>query len=255
MTEFSSFEPLFKRWGRGVALSADDKRAVASLPWQRKSYAREAYLGREGEPPTSCTLLLHGLAFRHKLVSDGARQIVSFHIPGEFLDLQDCLLEVTDHNLQALSRCTVAAVHKDALVELMAERPAVRRAVWLDTLIDASVFSEWVVNLGRRNARQRIAHLLCELAARLRAADASDGSMYDFPVTQEQIADATGLTPVHTNRTLQSLRRSGLINLTSNKLTILDWDALAEVGGFSDRYLHHSVERPAGLASSAWSHA
>jgi CRP-like cAMP-binding protein len=241
VTDVHSFEPLFKRWARSVALSDDDRRALVGLPWLRKSYARESYLAREGDPTNICTLLLQGLTFRQKLVSDGARQIISFHIPGEFLDIQNCMLDIADHNVQALSRCTVAAVAKDALLEVMDARPNVRRAVWLDSLVDASVFREWVVNVGRRDAKQRIAHLLCELAARLKASGASNGSTYDFPLTQEQIADATGLTAVHTNRTLQALRKADLISLSQSRLQILNWDSLAEAGDFSERYLHHSI--------------
>jgi CRP-like cAMP-binding protein len=241
LTDFSSFEPLFRRWARTVPLSDEDKRAVEDLPWQRRTYGREAYLAREGEPTKVCSLLVQGLAFRQKLVSDGSRQIISFHIRGEFLDLQNCLLKIADHNVQALSRCTVATVNKEALLELMGERPTVRRAIWYDSLVDSSIFREWVVNVGRRDARQRIAHLLCELAARLKAAGQDEMPIYDFPITQEQIADATGLTAVHTNRTLQTLRKSGLISLSGSKLAILDWDALAEAGDFSERYLHHSV--------------
>ena len=241
MSEHDFLEPLFKRWGRRVGLSDEDKRAVAALSWSRKVVGRDAYLVREGEPTTTCTLLLAGFAFRQKLVTNGARQIISIHIPGELLDIQNCMLEVADHNVQTLTRSTVAIIHKTALAELMANRPNVRQAIWLDSLIDSSVFREWVVNLGRRDARARIAHLLCELADRLKASDASDGHMHDFPLTQEQIGDATGLTAVHTNRTLQSLRKDGLISLSSNRLTILDWDALAEVGDFNERYLHHGV--------------
>ena len=212
-----------------------------ALPWTERTYPREAYLAREGEPTKICTLLLEGFAFRQKLVSDGARQIISFHIAGEFLDIQNCMLEVADHNVQSLGRSTVAAVPKEALAALMADNVAIRRGIWFDSLIDSAVFREWVVNVGRRDARERIAHLLCELAARLKAAGLCSGPTCDFPLTQEQIADATGLTPVHTNRTLQSLRKNGLISLTLNKLTILDWKALAEVGDFSERYLHHSA--------------
>jgi CRP-like cAMP-binding protein len=211
------------------------------LPWTRKVLGREAYLVREGEPTTSCTLLLQGFAFRQKLVSDGARQIISFHIPGEFLDVQNGLLEVADHNVQSLTRSVVALVAKDALTELMAARPNVRRSVWLDTLIDASIFREWVVNVGRRDARGRIAHLLCELVMRLQSSGQIEGPPFDFPITQEQLADATGLTAVHTNRTLQGLRKEGLIELQASKLTVLDWDALADAGDFTERYLHHSV--------------
>ena len=212
--------------------------AFAGLPWARKTYARDAYLVREGEPTSVCTLLVTGFAFRQKLVTNGARQIISIHIPGEMLDIQNCMLEVADHNVQALTRASV--VPKAALGALMAARPNIRRAIWLDSLIDAAVFREWVVNVGRRDARTRIAHLLCELADRLKASGA-DGDIYDFPLTQEQVGDATGLTAVHTNRTLQSLRKDGLISLSSNRLSILDWDALCEVGDFNERYLHHSA--------------
>jgi CRP-like cAMP-binding protein len=241
LTDASSLGALFKRWKRRVPLSIEDEATVVNLTWARKQYQRDAYLAREGEPTKVCTVLLQGFAFRQKILSDGSRQIISFHIPGEFLDIQNCLLEVADHNVQALTRCLVAIVPKELLLQVMRARPAVRQAIWLDSLLDASVFREWVVNVGRRDARQRIAHLFCELALRMKAAGLGEGPMLDFPVTQEQIADATGLTAVHTNRTLQALRRSGLITLTASKLTILDWDALAEAGDFSERYLHHSV--------------
>ena len=208
------------------------------LPWSRKVFGRDAYRVREGEPTTICTLLLHGLAFRQKLVSDGARQIISFHIPGEFLDVQNGLLEVADHNVQSLTRSAVASVTKDALTELMAARPNVRRSIWLDTLLDASIFRESVVNVGRRDARGRVSHLQCELVLRLQSSGQIEGPPFDFPITQEQLADATGLTAVHTNRTLQGLRKEGLIELQASKLTVLDWDALADAGDFTD---HHSV--------------
>jgi len=211
------------------------------LPWTRRSFDRDSYMVREGEPTSVCTVLLSGFAFRQKLVSDGARQIISFHIPGEFIDIQNGLLDVADHNVQSLGRSTVSMVPKGQLMELMGSHSNIRRAIWYDSLIDASIFREWVVNVGRRDARERIAHLLCELAARMEAAGMVNGSMLDFPVTQEQLADATGLTAVHTNRTLQSLRKDGLISLSSSKLSILDWDGLTEVGDFNKRYLHGSA--------------
>lgn len=232
---------MFRRWDRQVSLSAADRRGLEELPWTRRTYNRDAYLAREGEPTTVCSVLLSGFAFRQKLVSDGGRQIISFHIPGEFLDIQNCLLDVADHNVQSLGRSNVAIVAKGPLLELMGARDNIRRAIWYDSLIDSSVFREWVVNVGRRDARERIAHLLCELAARMSAAGLESGPTFDFPITQEQLADATGLTPVHTNRTLQSLRKDGLISLSLSRLTILDWDALAEVGDFNKRYLHETA--------------
>src|SRR4051794_6265059 len=156
LADESSFERLFHRWAQRSPLPEMDMRAIAALPWSRKTYDRDAYLGREGEPTASCTLLQSGFAFRQKLLSDGARQIISFHIPGEFLDLQNSLLDTADHNVQCLTRCSVAIVPKTALLDLMDSRVSVRRAIWLDSMIDSSIFREWVVNVGRRDARARI---------------------------------------------------------------------------------------------------
>ena len=234
-------DTLLKRWSRRVTITREDSEALADLPWSERAFGRDAYVVREGERTTTCALLVRGFAFRQKLVSDGARQIISIHIPGEFVDLQNSLLPVSDHNVQCLGRASFAMVSKAALLELSASCPNIARAIFLDTLLDASIFREWVVNVGRRDARARIAHLLCELADRLKAAGATDGEIYDFPLTQEQVADATGLTAVHTNRTLQSLRRDGLISLSSSRLVILDWNALVDVGDFNERYLHHGV--------------
>jgi len=151
------------------------------------------------------------------------------------------LLEVADHSVQSLGRSEVAVVPKQAMLDLMARRPRVDRALWLDTLIDASIFREWVVNVGRRDARGRIAHLLCELVLRLRSAGLCTDDACDFPLTQEQLADATGLTAVHTNRIIQALRREEIISLSTHRLTVLDWERLAHVGDFGERYLHHGV--------------
>lgn len=232
---------LLKRWERRVALAAEDRAAVLDLPVIRRTYSRDSYLIREGDRATTCNLLLSGFAYRQKLVASGARQIISVHVTGEFVDLQNAMLDLADHNVQSLGRSDVAQIPKAALLQLMTDRPLIARAVWLDTLIDASIFREWVVNVGRRDATTRIAHLLCELTLRLRSAGLNRGETYDFPFTQEQIADATGLTAVHTNRTLQNLRRQGLIRLATGSLTVLDWNRLAEIGDFSERYLHHGA--------------
>lgn len=166
---------------------------------------------------------------------------MSIHVPTEFVDLQNGLLGVADHSVQSLDGSEVAVIPQASLLELSSTRAAVRLAMWIDTLVDASIFREWVVNVGRRDSRARIAHLLCELVVRLENIGASRDGMYDFPLTQEQIADATGLTPVHTNRTLQSLRKGGLIQLTARSLSVLDWEGLRAVGDFDELYLHQQV--------------
>jgi len=241
LSSVHDFDLLLRRWSKHTQLTAEDRAALLSLPYTRKSFGKDAYLVREAQPATECQLLLRGFAFRQKLLRSGARQIISFHIPSEFVDLQNSVLGVADHSVQSLNRCEAAIIPRGPLMELAEARPAIRRAMWIDTLIDASIFREWVVNVGRRDSRARIAHLLCELVKRLQAIGMGTGETFEFPLTQEQVADATGLTAVHTNRTLQSLRRDGLIQLASGRLTVLDWEGLRNVGDFDELYLHQAV--------------
>lgn len=241
MSEAHLLEPLVRRWSRRLPLSADDRSAILALPATKKSFGKDAYMVREGAHTTECNLLLRGFAYRQKLLSDGERQIISIHIPTEFIDLQNGILGTADHNVQSLNHSEVAAVPRSALMELTDKSASARLAMWIDTLIDASIFREWVVNVGRRDARARIAHLLCELALRLERTGAGHDGSFDLPLTQEQLADATGLTAVHTNRTLQSLRREGLIQLSNGILRVLDWEALRKVGDFDELYLHQKI--------------
>jgi CRP-like cAMP-binding protein len=210
-----------------------------------------AYIIREGEAPAMCALLLAGFAYRHKVTGDGQRQIMSFHMPGEFLDLQNSFLGVADHNVQTLTRCEVAMVPVLALRRLAEEHPHVGRALWIETLIDAAIFREWIVNVGRRNSIRRISHLLCEFALRLEAAGLAPHHRYELPMTQEQIADCTGLTPVHVNRVLKELGRLRLIDRDRRSVSIVDWDQLQNIGDFNARYLHFEEGEPTNLPSSA----
>jgi CRP-like cAMP-binding protein len=231
-------------------LSADDRSAIFALPVTRAVFPKDAYIVRERQEARDCALLLRGFAYRQKSLRDGSRQIISFHIPTEFIDLQNSLLGKADHSVQSLNRSEVALIPIAALRQLATARPNVAEAMWTDTLIDSAIFREWVVNIGRRDSRARIAHLLCELASRFQRFGLSKGHSHDFPLTQEQLADATGLTAVHTNRTLQSLRRDGLIQLSSGSLTILDWDGLRAAGDFDDLYLHYGEDNGRRSAAS-----
>ena len=145
MADAHPLDPLLTRWSKHVKLSADDQEALLALPFKRKTFGKDAYLLREGQRVTDCALLLKGFAFRQKLLRDGSRQIISFHIPGEFVDLQNTLIEIADHNVQSLNRCDAAIIPLAALNEIAQARPHIRRAMWIETLIDASVFREWVV--------------------------------------------------------------------------------------------------------------
>ena len=244
-------ERVLRRLETHGPLSAADRAAVAALPFSYRTLEPAGYLVREGEPPEMCALLLTGFAYRHKVTGEGERQIMSVHMPGEFLDLQNSLLEVADHNVQALTRCEIAAVPTAALRGLAQDHPAVGRARWVETLIDAAIFREWIVNVGRRDALSRISHLLCELALRLEAAGLARDHRYEIPLTQEQIADCTGLTPVHVNRVLKELGRLGLIEREKRSVSIVHWDRLQEIGDFNTRYLHLESGGPTNIASAA----
>lgn len=215
-----------------------DRSAFLGLPYRLQTMEPSTYIVREGSRSERSCLILSGLAYRHKISGEGLRQIVSIHIPGDFVDLEGSLLAIADHNVQALTRCELAFVARSDLQALILSHPKIALALWIDTLIDGSIFREWIVNVGRRDARSRIAHLLCEFARRLEASGMAKNGSYELPMTQEQLADAVGLTAVHVNRVLMSLSREGLIERNRRLVRIPDWEALRDIGGFNETYLH-----------------
>jgi len=240
-TNSSTLEPLVHKLAYRAELNAEDRAAILALPFTLKTMERGQYIVRERELATQSCVMLSGYSIRSKVVATGDRQIVAIHMKGECVDLQNSLLKVADHSVQMLTPGKVALIPRDEIIRLTLERPRVGHAMWVDTLVDGSIFREWIANVGRRDARTRVAHLLCEFAVRLKSAGLGDETGYELPMNQEQLADATGLTAVHTNRTLQSLRRDGLIKLSSGILKVLDWEALREAGDFDELYLHHKV--------------
>ena len=204
-----------------------------------------AYIVREGEKPQSCAFLLSGFAFRQKLTSEGARQIVSLHIPGDALDFQSLYLAAADHNVQALTRVELLVMPRADVQRLLEARPAIAHAVIVNILIEASITREWVLNVGRRDARTRLAHLLCEFARRMDALGLGDGHNYELPMTQEQLGDALGLTSVHINRTLKALEAEGAITRQGRRVQFSDWEKMRRIADFSALYLHESAAQAA----------
>jgi CRP-like cAMP-binding protein len=232
---------MIRRLERRSPLSSADRQALLSLPHNVRRLSANGHVIRDGDPADFCALLLSGFAFRYKITGQGGRQIISLHIASEFLDLQHSFLGVADTGVQTLTECEVAMIPAAALQELVLANAAVGRALWMDTLIDASIFREWVVNVGRRDSRARVAHLLCEFSLRLEAAGMAHNHRYELPMTQEQLADAVGLTSVHVNRVLRQLEEDGLIDRNRRAITITDWARLRDVGDFNERYLHHDA--------------
>ena len=201
-----------------------------------------------GERTDHACLVVAGYVGRFDQNANGVRQITALHIPGDMADLHSVVQPEATSALQALSTATIIRIPHSQIRATAAANPAIAEAFWRDCMVDASILSQWVVNVGRRDARSRIAHLLCEIAVRLGHAPAEGEIMFPFPVTQTQLADVTGLTPVHVNRMVQSLRRDGLANIRHN-VTIYDWDALAEAGDFEADYLQTHVKPHKRLAS------
>jgi CRP-like cAMP-binding protein len=216
-----------------------DAEALLNLPHQTKKLQRHGYIVREREKTTHSCVMLSGYAMRHKIVVNGARQIIAVHFAGDIVDLQNSFLGVADHSVQVLTDSEVAFIPREAVKKLGFERPNVGMAMWHDTLVDGSIFREWIANVGRRDAHTRIAHLLCEFSLRLKVAGLGAETEYELPMTQEQIADCVGLTPVHVNRTLKVLEAENLIVRKSGRgITIGDWKKLAAAGDFDSNYLH-----------------
>lgn len=233
-----AFNAVIRKLGRLATIDDADRQAIRALPLTIKSAGAHQYLVREGEQADTCCLLLSGYACRHKLTSAGGRQIVSFHMAGDILDVQHLLLSRADHNVQTITDVTFATVPSADLRQLVQRHPAIAEALWHDSLIDASVFREWVLNVGRRDAKTRVAHMLCEFAARRQAAGLGEPERFELPMTQEQIADATGLTSVHVNRMLAMLAAEGLIARDRREIQIADWPRMRRAADFDASYLH-----------------
>ena len=242
----SALEPLVRKLGYWQKLDAADREAILALPHQLKRIEQHHYVIRDRDIATHSCLQLSGFAVRHKIVGGGHRQILAIHMKGDMVDLQNSLLRTADHSVQMLTSGEIAMIPREEIIRIAFERPEIGKAMWFDTLVDGSIFREWIANTGRRDARSRLAHLLCEFALRLKVAGLGDELGYQLPMTQEQLGDATGLTSVHVNRTLKQLEGDGLIErVTPRSIHIGDWKKLAEAGDFDSNYLHLNKGEPA----------
>lgn len=224
--------------GRFVPLNEAEREALRQLSKFARRHSRGTDLIAEGEKPDSVFLLLDGWAYRYKHLVDGGRQIMAYLIPGDLCDVRIFLFEEMDHSIGLLSDATVAKIPAATMLDLMDRYPRIERALMWATLVDESTLREWLLNIGQRDALQRLAHLFCELCVRLSVVKLVDDAAYSLPLTQAELADTTGMTTVHVNRSLQRLRQDGLIVMKEGRLTILDFERLAKIGGFNATYLH-----------------
>src|SRR3954464_15244705 len=219
-------------------LSSDDRSALGELSRNSRYSDARRDLVSEGDSPRFVHLVLDGWACRYKQLPDGKRQIVSLFVPGDFCDLNVYVLKYMDHSIGAITRLKVAMISPDDMGELTTERPRITQALWWHELVASAIQREWTLNIGQRSAYERLGHLLVELYIRLNTVGRARDGRCDFPLTQNDLADATGLTSVHVNRTLQELRRDGLLELERKQLQILDLQRMMDVSMFNANYLH-----------------
>lgn len=231
---------LIRRLRISSAIGEEDIKEIEALPISVRQYPAETPVVRDGERATDCCLIADGFCVRSKTIASGKRQILSIHIPGEIPDLMSLFLHVMDHDLSTLTPSTLGFISHETLQKLHRRSPVVAEMFWRDTLIDAAMFREWIVNVGQRPAPARLAHVMIELRERLRIIGRVDGSNFEMPLTQEQIGEALGITAVHANRVIKQLRQEGIVELNRGRVTVLDERKFQELADFDGRYLHQS---------------
>lgn len=231
---------LAERLGAYNELTTEEAEALAKVSvCQHVVKSRRDFI-LEGDVPAYVHLVTGGLACRHKILKNGRKQIVGFLVPGDFCDLNVLLLRKMDYAIAAISPVSVVRLPRAEMLELL-RFPGIARAMWLATLVDEAVLRGWVANVGGRSAERRLAHLFCEMHLRLTAVGLSDTLEYDLPLTQGDLGHALGISSVHVNRSLQSLKE--IVIFKGKRITIKDMSRLKKLAGFCEDYLHLSIRR------------
>lgn len=228
---------------RGFAdLGESEVLALDRVTAHPKAYVARKDLIREGDPPGPVLVMLEGWACRYKVLPSGTRQIMAFMMPGDACDLHIGMLAEMDHSIQTVTKALVATISRSAMDEMFAEYPRIATAMYVAQLVDEGTLRAWIVSLGRRSSVERVAHLILELFLRAVRIGLCDGASMELPLPQAVLADALGMTPVHINRMLQELRRSGAIELSRGVLHIKDPAVLTHISGFDANYLHKRLK-------------
>ncbi len=219
-------------------VSDEEEAALRAAASPVETVRPDQLIAQAGDAPTTSCLLVEGWACRHKDLPDGRRQIVELQIAGDFVDLHSFPVQRLDHDVSAITTCRVSRFTHERLREITERFPRLARSLWFSTMLDASIHREWILSLGQRDALGRIAHLLCELRIRLEIVDLGTAQGFALPLTQAALAEATGLTPVHVNRTLRALRENGIATVRNRNVNIHDLAELERTAAFDSSYLH-----------------
>jgi CRP-like cAMP-binding protein len=222
---------------RRDVVDTEEQASLESLLYRKRSFRKGDLIARAGARPTEVSLIVSGVAVRFG-IAEGRRQITGLQIAGNIVDLHAMLLKELDQDIMALTDCTVALIGHSSLKRLMTHHPHLARLLWLSVVVDGAIEREWLTGMRRRSSLANLAHLICELYLRLESMGLADERRYIFPATQEDVADVLGISTVHANRTVQDLRRTGLVTRTDHEVHILDFEQLANVGQFDPAYLN-----------------
>lgn len=237
--------PLSRKLKNFVPLTTADRDMLAEVLEPSRMVEPRADIVEEGEAPRGVNVVMSGWACRYRQFEDGRRQIISILLPGDCCDPHIFLLDRRDHAIGALTPVAIARISGTAMIEMKSRNPALDLAFHREEMASAAIQREWTVSLGRRSGVERLAHLFCELHARLAAVGLADGTSCPMPLTQPDLADALGQTTVHINRTLQDVRAARLLSLKSRRLTLLDPEGLRRLAKFDPSYLHLRAARDA----------
>ncbi|MFZ2995843.1 Crp/Fnr family transcriptional regulator [Sphingobium sp.] len=219
-------------------MQPEDRAALEASVSDVRTLPARTTLIRQGEPVHVSTYLMEGLLCRYMDDREGQRQLVAVHVPGDFVDLHGYPLKYLDHDMASITACKIATVPHANIDILVRERPQLAKLLWFSTLIDAAMHREWIFRLGRLDAAARVAHFFCEIEAKLRVVGLSDGMHFDLPMTQHDLGEACGITPVHMNRMLRVLKNRGLLHVQGRQVHVLNRAGLAQLGEFDPAYLY-----------------
>ena len=239
------YGPFIAKLEHGARLTDDDRTRLRQAAGDVRQIEARVTLIQEGDRPRGAHLVLDGIACRCKVLADGSRQILAYLLPGDLCHADIAVLDEMDHSIATISACIIADLSSETIAELARGHPRIARALQWSALAASSTLDEWLVSMGRRSAVDQMAHLFCELLLRLRAIGRTSQDSYLLPLTQEELGDALGLSVVHVNRVLQTLREDGLISFKGKRLTILDVERLKARAGFNPNYLHLEPPRRA----------
>ena len=227
-------------------LAPGEIKALAAATASPRQYTAKHDLIREGDRPGPVFVVLDGWACRYKILPNGSRQILAYLMPGDSCDLHIGLLAEMDHSIQTITPALVATIERVQMDKIMEAHRGVAKAMYLGQLIDEGTMRAWITSMGRRASIERVAHLMCELYLRARNIGLTLETRFALPLSQNMLADSLGMTPVHLNRVIKELRKSGAMTLQRGSLIIEDPVKLIGIAGFDENYLHRRLRTTEG---------